>query len=116
MKNMKQAMSTKLEDIWFGKKQIVDPRFLTDDKYHQDHTTIFTSLALNKNCGPSLRIWCYNSDEPSHRWLYPIKKTNRAMEAGNRRYKQLETQDHDCHGNPFARPFTAVSQVRTWCC
>jgi hypothetical protein len=74
MKNMKQAMSTKLEDLWFGKKQIVDPRFLTDDKYHQDHTTIFTSLALNKNCGLSLRIGCYNSDEPSHRWLYPIKK------------------------------------------
>jgi hypothetical protein len=27
-----------------------------------------------------------------------IKKTNKAKEAGNRRCKQLETQDHDCHG------------------
>jgi hypothetical protein len=74
MENMKHATSMKLEDLRFGKKQIVDPRFLTDDKYHQDHTTIFTSLALNKNCDLSLQIWCYNLDEPNHRWLHPNKE------------------------------------------
>jgi hypothetical protein len=32
---MKLALSVELEDLWFGMKQIIDLKSLTDDQYYQ---------------------------------------------------------------------------------
>jgi hypothetical protein len=105
-------MSVELKDLLFGMKQIVDPKFLTDDQYHQHYTTIMTSQALNKNCGISIWIWCYNSDEPNHRWLYPNKENQQGKGGRQQKMQTIGNPRSWLPWNPYAHPFTSVSKVR----